>query len=80
MAIHINICATMSATKNLSNQLLDLINPEPTFEDPEDDENLDTAIKWIQRPESEGDKPLDIPSSSTLRKKQVSFLSAVSKR
>lgn len=66
------------ARKSLADELQNLINPEPTYEDPEDDENFDTSNKWIQ---SEGRaNEADVSNRSELRKKQVSFLSSVNKK
>ncbi|XP_017472325.1 PREDICTED: protein AATF-like [Rhagoletis zephyria] len=68
--------------RNLSHELQNLINPEPTFEDPEDGENIDSSDKWFNsRPAAENDDDeVQAPVVSKIRKKQVSFLSSIDKR
>lgn len=64
---------------NLSTELQNLINPEPTFEDPEDDGIIDASNKWFQNASTNEDE-IQAPSISKIRKKQVSFLSSLNKR
>lgn len=70
------------SNRNLSHELQNLINPEPTFEDPEDGENIDSSDKWFNsRPAAENDDDeVQAPVVSKIRKKQVSFLSSIDKR
>ena len=66
--------------RNLSNELKSLINPEPTFEDPEDGENIDTSDKWFNKSADLNADAVEIGSVGRIRKKQVSYLSSLNKR
>lgn len=69
------------SNRNLSHELQNLINPEPTFEDPEDDENIDSSDKWFHSRTKENDEDeVQAPVVSKIRKKQVSYLSSLDKR
>lgn len=69
----------MAENKIFANELQNLINPEPIFEDPEDDVNFDSGNKWFNDTNEESNI-VETPSISKIRKKQVSILSSINKR
>ena len=69
----------MAFTNTLSQELEDLINPEPSFEDPEDYNNIDTSDQWYHK-YTNNNIAVEIPTSSKIINKQVSFLSSLNKR
>ncbi|TRY59337.1 hypothetical protein DNTS_026117, partial [Danionella cerebrum] len=58
---------------SISQQLEDLLNPLPTFVDPEDDQDEDTKAKVIEKFDEAGDNEEDLLSGS-LRKRSVEIL------
>ncbi|KAG1652889.1 Protein AATF [Nymphon striatum] len=59
---------------SLSEELAKLVDPTPLFNDPEDEENIESSAKLIEKDEFEDDFDDDIVTSSSLRSRNAEIL------